>query len=112
MTESTASVGFGSGSTLPTVGVVVGTPAAEPSTTASTSQDQQASQEPVAERTDPELDWLSSGEARRYQGHWVALSPQTGEFLGLADSNEDFRRWQQQHATLVFVEPPGYRTGA
>jgi len=61
--------------------------------------------------SDPELVWLASDQAKQFEGHWVALNPDTGEFLGLADSTPDFRRWQQEAATLVFVEPPGYRTG-
>jgi hypothetical protein len=66
----------------------------------------------ASERTDPELSWLESPEARQYAGHWVALSPETGEFLGMADSDVDFRRWQLRGATVVFVEPPGFQAGA
>lgn len=60
---------------------------------------------------DPVLAWLGSSEARQYEGHWVALSPETGDFLGMADSDTDFRRWQLRGATVIFVEPPGFRTG-
>jgi hypothetical protein len=59
----------------------------------------------VAE-TEPELVWLASDEARQYEGHWVALDPETGTFLGLADSVPHLRMWQARHATIIFVDPP------
>lgn len=62
-------------------------------------------------RSNPELTWLESPEARQYAGHWVALNPETGEFVGMADSDTDFRRWQLRGATVVFVEPPGFQAG-
>lgn len=55
---------------------------------------------------DPVLDWLTSREARRYASHWVALSPESGEFLGLADELPHLRRWQAADALIVFVDPP------
>jgi hypothetical protein len=58
-----------------------------------------------AGETDPILAWLASDEARRYRNHWVALEPVTGSFLGLADALADLRRWQAQHATVLFVDP-------
>jgi hypothetical protein len=69
----------------------------------------------VASRTDnlePELVWLASEDAKRYEGHWVALNAETGSFLGLADSSTQLHRWQAQGATIVFVEPPGFWAGA
>src|ERR1700744_3754216 len=45
---------------------------------------------------DPVLAWLASYEAERYRNHWVALDPETGRFLGLADALPDLRRWQAQ----------------
>ncbi|HEY1920507.1 MAG TPA: hypothetical protein VGH27_33480 [Streptosporangiaceae bacterium] len=66
---------------------------------------------PPHAQTDPELAWLGSPEAHQYEGHWVALDPDTGKFLGMADANTDFRRWQIKGATIVFVESPGFRTG-
>jgi hypothetical protein len=66
---------------------------------------------PATAGDDPELRWLASSEAKQHEGHWVALSPETGEYLGRADADADFRRWQRDGATLVFVEPPGYRAG-
>lgn len=54
---------------------------------------------------DPILTWLASGQARRYQNHWVALEPATGSFLGLADLLADLRRWQAEGATVLFVDP-------
>ena len=68
-------------------------------------------QAPDRDLSDPELTWLGSEEARQHEGHWVALSRETGEFLGMADSDVDFRRWQLRGATVVFVEPPSFRTG-
>lgn len=58
-----------------------------------------------ADESDPILAWLASGEARRYQNHWVALEPATGRFLGLADLLADLRRWQAEGATVLFVDP-------
>jgi hypothetical protein len=60
-----------------------------------------------ASESDPELAWLGSPEAERYQGHWVALQAGTGIFLGLADSTEDLLRWRSQDASILFVVPGG-----
>ncbi len=56
---------------------------------------------------EPEMAWLASDEAKRYQGHWVALAPDTGSFLGLADTQSDVLTWQRQGASIVFVVPSG-----
>src|SRR5690348_16994652 len=71
------------------------------------------SQVPTLERrnSDPELVWLSSPEARHYEGHWVALDPDSGEFLGLADSRADLRRWREQDVSVLYVEPRTRRIG-
>ena len=53
----------------------------------------------------PELEWLASAEAEHYQGHWVALDPGTGSLVGLADTSETVRFWQQRGASIVFVAP-------
>jgi hypothetical protein len=60
---------------------------------------------PAAER-DPVVEWLGSAEASRHHNHWVALNPETGEFLGRADDLPDLRRWQAAGALIVFVDPP------
>jgi hypothetical protein len=56
-------------------------------------------------KSDPELVWLASDEATQYEGHWVALDPDTGQFLGLADTRADLRRWREQDISVLFVEP-------
>jgi hypothetical protein len=60
---------------------------------------------PVPEE-DPVLTWLRTEEARGYQHHWVALSPDTGRFLGLADNPGDVRRWESRGAVVVYVDLP------
>jgi hypothetical protein len=69
-------------------------------------------QVPTQDRShsDPRLAWLARAEARQYEGHWVALDPDTGEFLGLADSRDDLRRWRERDVSVLFVEPQSRRT--
>jgi hypothetical protein len=55
---------------------------------------------------DPVLAWLTGDEAPRYRNHWVALNPDTGVLLGLADELPHLRRWQAEGALIVFVDPP------
>jgi hypothetical protein len=55
--------------------------------------------------TDPKVVWLKSAEARRFEGHWVALDSDTGEFLGLADTREDLRRLRNRDVTMLLVKP-------
>ena len=57
------------------------------------------------DETDPRLVWLKSAEARRFEGHWVALDSDTADFLGPADTREDLRRLRDRDITLLFVEP-------
>src|SRR5260370_36405346 len=59
----------------------------------------------LSHEDDPEMRWLASDEARQYEGHWVALDPDNGEFLGLADTRADLRRWREQDISVLFVEP-------
>jgi hypothetical protein len=57
------------------------------------------------EDSDPVLSWLTGPEARRHANHWVALSRESGTFLGRADDYPDLRRWQARDAFIVFVDP-------
>jgi hypothetical protein len=84
------------------------------STTSTTPESRTVTNSPgatPASDTDPELAWLSSPEAQRYAGHWVALRAGTSEFLGLADEAGDVQRWQAQGASILYVEPPGLWIG-
>jgi hypothetical protein len=75
-----------------------------PTTVSGAELTETQAQEPQGE-SDPELKWLATAEARGFEGHWVALDPDTGHFLGLADTREQLRRWRQQDVSLLFVEP-------
>jgi hypothetical protein len=55
---------------------------------------------------DPILAWLESDKAREHEHHWVALDPDTGTFRGLADTPRDFRRWEADGATVIYVDLP------
>lgn len=59
----------------------------------------------AAQEEDPVLVWLASPEARQYENHWIALDPETGKFLGLADALPSLRMWQARHATVIYVDP-------
>ena len=58
------------------------------------------------DEADPVLEWLASDKAREYQHRWVALDPDTGVFRGLADTPRDFRRWEANGATVIYVDLP------
>lgn len=55
---------------------------------------------------DPCLAWLHSDEAVQYQGRWVALDADSGEFLGAVDETRDRLHWHARGALVVFVDPP------
>lgn len=54
---------------------------------------------------EPVLAWLEGPEARQHENHWVALDPETGGFLGMADTLPSLRMWQARGATVIFVDP-------
>lgn len=96
-TEGLPSAGSGTTTALYAIGTVstVAGPVVRP-----------VSPHPHEDETDPKLlAWLESHEARQFEGHWVALDPETAEFLGLADTREELRRWRDRDISLVFVEP-------
>jgi hypothetical protein len=49
--------------------------------------------------------WLDSDEAIPYQGHWVALDSETGDFLGEADNVHSWRVFRARGALVIFVDP-------
>lgn len=56
-------------------------------------------------KTDPIAAWLATGEASTHRGHWVALDPDSGEFLGRADTRAELRHWRERDVSILFVEP-------
>lgn len=63
------------------------------------------SAEQPTEPKDPVLRWLASPAARQHENHWVALDPQTGRFLGMADALPSLRVWQARGAMVLYVDP-------
>ena len=63
------------------------------------------------DRLDPEIEWLTSAAAKRYEGHWVALRAGSAEVLGLADTANQLRKFADQDVSVVLVEPRGLRLG-
>jgi hypothetical protein len=59
----------------------------------------------TAQEEDPVLLWLASPAARQFENHWVALDPNTGRFLGLADALPSLRVWQARNAMVLYVDP-------
>jgi len=97
--------------TEPTVAFVLTTsPTVEASyagtaSTASVVRPVQVLTRDLSHETDPLMAWLASDEARGHEGHWVALDPDTGEFLGRADTRAELRHWREHDVSILFVEP-------
>jgi hypothetical protein len=53
---------------------------------------------------DPLMTWLASDEAKEHEGHWVALDPDTAEFLGRADTRAELRHWRDRDVSILFVD--------
>jgi len=108
MTEPTVSVTLGTATAMSvrqTSSAAAGYVAVQSSSPGPIVQPAETSASRSLQDTDPELRWLASAQARRYRGHWVALDPDSGEFLGLADTREQLRVWRERDVSLLFVEP-------